>query len=317
MKNIIKNLILIILIIAISVFIGFCIFNRVRSEKYNKEAKNPIVTLNVEGYGEVKIELYPDYAPNTVKTFIKLVQNGYYNGKIFYGMDGNAVSAGMKLAKKEEYKDEDYDENKNLKEGAVPNVTMEPTEDVLRVSDLDKSVKPFVADDDEELKSLEASQRGDEKTDYKASIAGEFVANGFNQNTLRFEYGTIGLYRHDYNGQGENLSAESYNSGSSLFFIETEEESTLNGQYAAFGKVIDGMNIIEKMKELPKKEKSSDSTSTSAEDIEYFANDNYPKILEAKVETYDVDYGMPEFNEAFDYNAYLSNLIMQYYQNNQ
>ena len=111
-----------------------------------------------------------------------------------------------------------------------------------------------------------------------------------------------------------NLSLESYNSGSSLFFIETEEESSLNGQYTAFGKVTKGMDIIDKIKELPLKE--SESTS-STEEVKYFANDNYPKILEAKVETYDIDYGMPEFNEAFDYNAYLSNLIMQYYQNNQ
>lgn len=43
------------------------------------EKKNPIVTMEFENYGEIKIELYPDIAPNTVANFVNLVQDGFYD----------------------------------------------------------------------------------------------------------------------------------------------------------------------------------------------------------------------------------------------
>lgn len=43
------------------------------------EKKNPIVTMEFENYGEIKIELYPDVAPNTVANFVNLVQDGFYD----------------------------------------------------------------------------------------------------------------------------------------------------------------------------------------------------------------------------------------------
>jgi peptidyl-prolyl cis-trans isomerase B (cyclophilin B) len=306
MKNVIKNIILIILIIAVLVGIGFLVYNAARSVKYNEEAKNPVVTIDVEGYGQIKMELYPDYAPNTVSTFIKLIENGYYDGKVFYGTDGKAVSAGMSLKVDEEYSDDSYDEDGNLIEGAEPTSTTESVEeDSLRVSDLDKSVTPYVEDDDGEVVS------GDETTDYEISIAGEFVANGYNTNTLRFEYGTVGLYRSDYTQYISSLSEESYNSGKSLFFIETAEDSTLNGQYTAFGKVIEGMDIVEQILNLPVEE----DEDASEDSIKNFEQGSYPKITSISVDTFGVDYGMPEYSEAFDYSSYMSQLILQYYQN--
>ena len=46
--------------------------------------KNPIVTITMENGGQIKIELYPDIAPNTVRNFVSLVQSGFYNGRIFH-----------------------------------------------------------------------------------------------------------------------------------------------------------------------------------------------------------------------------------------
>ena len=48
------------------------------------ENKNPIVTIEMENGKEIKIELYPNIAPNTVKNFVSLVNEGYYNGIIFH-----------------------------------------------------------------------------------------------------------------------------------------------------------------------------------------------------------------------------------------
>ena len=56
-----------------------------------QEIKNPILSLEIEEYGTVKIELYPEYAPNTVKNIIALAQKGYYDGKVFYGTDEISV----------------------------------------------------------------------------------------------------------------------------------------------------------------------------------------------------------------------------------
>jgi peptidyl-prolyl cis-trans isomerase B (cyclophilin B) len=45
---------------------------------------NPIVTLEMEKGGQLKIELFPDIAPNTVNNFISLVKRGFYDGLIFH-----------------------------------------------------------------------------------------------------------------------------------------------------------------------------------------------------------------------------------------
>lgn len=46
--------------------------------------KNPIVTMNIKDRGMVKIELYPQIAPETVNNFVSLVKKGYYDGLIFH-----------------------------------------------------------------------------------------------------------------------------------------------------------------------------------------------------------------------------------------
>ncbi len=64
---------------------------------------NPIVTINIQGKGVIKVELYPEIAPNTVNNFISLVKKGFYNGLTFHriipgfmiqGGDPNGVGSG-------------------------------------------------------------------------------------------------------------------------------------------------------------------------------------------------------------------------------
>ncbi len=45
---------------------------------------NPIVSIKMSNGKEMKIELYPEIAPNTVNNFISLVNKGFYNGVIFH-----------------------------------------------------------------------------------------------------------------------------------------------------------------------------------------------------------------------------------------
>lgn len=45
--------------------------------------ENPVISINTE-YGEIIVELYADKAPVTVSNFLKLVNQGRYNGSVFY-----------------------------------------------------------------------------------------------------------------------------------------------------------------------------------------------------------------------------------------
>ena len=45
---------------------------------------NPIVTMEIEDYGIIKIELYPNMAPNTVANFVNLIESGFYDGNSFH-----------------------------------------------------------------------------------------------------------------------------------------------------------------------------------------------------------------------------------------
>ena len=45
----------------------------------NYDTDNPLVAMQIENYGAIVIELYPEYAPNTVNNFISLVQSGFYD----------------------------------------------------------------------------------------------------------------------------------------------------------------------------------------------------------------------------------------------
>lgn len=45
---------------------------------------NPVVTINVRDMGEIKIQLFPNIAPNTVNNFIKYVQDGNFTDNLFH-----------------------------------------------------------------------------------------------------------------------------------------------------------------------------------------------------------------------------------------
>ncbi len=245
--NTLKKIILIIIIIALIGACGLLVYQFVKSK--TEEIKNPLLTLEVEDYGNIEIELYPEYAPNTVKSIICLAQTGYYDGKSFFEKDDISVYAGR-------------DENGKL-------VT-------AKLSDLDESIS--------------------EEEDYEYGIKGEFAANGFDQNTLKHERGTVSLALTNYMKIFPSLKEETYNSGNSSFVILVKDAKTLNGMYSAFGKVVNGMEIVDKIYELEENEKTDDNTETG------FVTK--PIIKKATIETYGIDYGKPETQEAFDEEAF-------------
>lgn len=129
---------------------------------------NPIVTIEMENGNKMKIELYPEIAPNTVNNFISLINKGFYNNVGFH-----RVIPGFMI------------------QGGDPDGT------------------------------------GMGGPDY--GIKGEFNANGF-KNDLKHTLGVLSMAR-----------SGNPNSAGSQFFIMVENSPHLDGQYAAFGKVIEGI----------------------------------------------------------------------------
>ena len=73
-----------------------------------------------------------------------------------------------------------------------------------------------------------------------ASIRGEFAANGFPQNDIKHKRGVISMAR-----------TMAPNSASSQFFIMHNDSPHLDGQYAAFGAVTKGIEVVDKIAAVP------------------------------------------------------------------
>ncbi len=135
-------------------------------------------------------------------------------------------------------------------------------------------------------------------------IEGEFLENDFAQNTLRHDIGTLSMAR-----------ATPPNSAGSQFFIVTDESAyaSLDNKYAAFGKVIEGMDEVYNIVNSPVNFSSNDmqnvwSKLIGGEELDetetalvqaYHAGElfdypiNPPKIKTMTVETFGVEYEEP------------------------
>lgn len=100
------------------------------------------------------------------------------------------------------------------------------------------------------------------------SIKGEFSENGF-QNDLKHEPGVLSMAR-----------SMMPNSAGSQFFIMHKTSPHLDGSYAAFGKITEGLEVVDKIATTP-----TDYMDRPLED---------QVIKKVEVDTFGVDYGEPE-----------------------
>ena len=173
------------------------------------ENKNPVISIVLENDSQIKLELYPEIAPNTVKNFISLVESGFYNGLIFH-----RVINGFMI------------------QGGCPDGT------------------------------------GMGGPGYQ--IPGEFSQNGVN-NTLVHTRGVISMARSGHP-----------DSAGSQFFIMHQNSPHLDGQYAAFGKVIEGIEVVDAIADG-----KVDRSDRPAQDV---------VMKKVTVETFGVTYEAPEKN---------------------
>ena len=77
-----KKIIWIIALMVLIVLIGVIVYGYYKNA--TMEVKRPVATMEVENFGTVKMELYPEYAPETVANFITLANRGFYDGLTFH-----------------------------------------------------------------------------------------------------------------------------------------------------------------------------------------------------------------------------------------
>ena len=176
MKRIIKITALILVLSFL-----FCACGNTSSSDGVVSAGGEKVKFTMENGGSFIIELYPEYAPETVNNFINLVSSGFYDGLTFHRIMEGFMAQG----------------------GSTDGI----------------------------------GGKGSDVT-----IKGEFSLNGFSQNTLSHTRGVVSMAR-----------TEDYNSASSQFFICYDDVSFLDGSYAAFGKVIEGMEVVDAFLEVEKR----------------------------------------------------------------
>ena len=148
---------------------------------------------------------------------------------------------------------------------------------------------------------------GDGTGQTEFSINGEFSENGYDDNELKFERGTLGLARLDYtyySSLDSSLLKEGYNSGYAQFFIMAQDVEQFNGYYTAFGKVIEGMDIVDKITVLETKIETDEETGETTETT---IPVNPPVISNVTVDTFGVQYGEPETHKTFDINSWFMN----------
>lgn len=256
MKTIIMILAIVIVLVG-TIFLGYGLAIK------NNKAQNPVATIEVENYGTIKIELYPDYAPNTVTNFIKLANNGFYNGLTFHR--------------------------------TIPDFMIQGGD-----KNGDGTGTPTLKDLDENLAEDEYA------------IEGEMIANGYNDNILKLERGVIAMARSDYSSYSSTLAKEGYNSAGSQFFICHKDQTSLDGVYAGFGKVIEGIEVVDEIANTEVYYRSSEleeGEEAPTDDDGNELSSDMPKtpvvITSITVETYGVDYGMPDTVEPFDYYSWM------------
>ena len=263
-----KNIIWIIALILIIVMLGGLCFGYYK--KATLKVENPIVTMEVENFGTIKLELYPDLAPETVNNFIKLANNGFYNGLKFHRVVKDFMI-----------------------QGGDPSG--------------DGTGSPKLSDlygNDDENQTYKYSDGTEAKGSDSYTITGEFIANEYNKNTLNLTEGIIAMARSDYSSQAPTLITESYNSGSSQFFIMTSNEHTnLSGYYAGFGKVIEGLDVVKEISNVECKAK--ETSEENSEDAEVSTPVTDVIISSVSVDTKGVNYEMPKTLQPFNYMKWL------------
>lgn len=125
------------------------------------------------------------------------------------------------------------------------------------------------------------------QNDYVYGIKGDFIANEYDKNLIKHKKGVITMERDDYSYFG--YKEEGYNSANCNFCILTQDIDNYNGYYAGFGKVVEGMDVLEAIAATRVDVSEDEKDDTKKDD-----SVNTITIASITVDTFGVDYGVPE-----------------------
>lgn len=150
------------------------------------------------------------------------------------------------------------------------------------------------------------------QNDYIYGIKGDLVANGID-NLIKHKKGVITMHRNDYSYFG--YAEEGYDSANSKFGILTEDNDSYNGLNIPFGKVIEGMDVLEAIAATRVEEKTDEtSAENNGENKEKNTEEkNVIVIKSITVDTFGVNYGTPKYNNYEENIAKVNQICKQYF----
>jgi len=163
---------LMIMLLAVACLLCGCGGKQEAKEETTETVESAVVDIVVKDYGTITVELDGEAAPITVANFVKLAEEGFYDGLTFH-----RIMAGFMM------------------QGGDP--------------------------------------KGNGTGGSDETIKGEFSANGV-ENPISHTRGVISMAR-----------AQNPDSASSQFFIVHADSEFLDGSYAAFGIVTEGMDVVD------------------------------------------------------------------------
>lgn len=169
-KTFFKKLCMVVMVLCMTA--GVMLMSGCAQEETEAEEQLIFADIEIADYGTISVKLNPKAAPVTVENFVKLAEEGFYDGLTFH-----RIISGFMM------------------QGGDPEGT---------------------------------GMGGSEET-----IVGEFAANG-HENPISHVRGVISMAR-----------AQDYNSASSQFFIMHANSESLDGQYAAFGVMTRGLDVLD------------------------------------------------------------------------
>lgn len=196
-----------------------------RIDVARSEEKSLYAIMRIKDAGDILLELYPKYAPETVANFQNLIAKGFYKNIIFHRVAPDFIIQG-------------------------------------------------------------GDPKGDGTGGSEKTIKGEFISNDF-YNPLPHARSVLSMAR-----------TQDPNSASSQFFIvlNSQTGSQLNGNYAAFGRVIFGMEVVDAIAKLPlAKGSEKPEPAPVIEDVFFVKEENIKVFLEHK--KIKLDFELPKIDE--------------------
>ncbi len=274
-----NNVKLILVIVLTAMLLSFAaLWSQLTTNPNPKEepvplTQNPAQTTKLEmqtTYGNIELELYPEQAPKAVANFIKLAQEGFYNGIYFHRVIPDfMIQGGCPNTRDKDrnndgtggpgytFEDECYAKGSEITGEIKDNSTAEAVWNSVILPHMQNNRTPnadiaALVKECQTARSLDPIKKHDlayyrEKTGFQDKLYTQVLK-------AHALYGNLCMANSGPNTNG------------SQFFIITKKDGTprLDGKHTVFGKVTQGMDVVHKIENLPRDSKDNPKPENQA-----------------------------------------------------